>query len=100
VSKRVLLKIGGKAFEHKEAFFSLAFSIKQLGQVDFILVHGGGAEISGALKDAGLESEFIDGLRITTAAQIEIVEKVLSGSPDISRRAACLAAGCPERRKI
>ena len=80
MKKRVLVKIGGKAFEDKKAYFALADSIRRLQHVDFILVHGGGAEISKALDEAGQKSEFIDGLRITTAAQIRIVEKVLSES--------------------
>jgi acetylglutamate kinase len=42
-------------------------------------VHGGGAEISQALKAAGRETVFVDGMRVTQAEDIQIVESMLSG---------------------
>ncbi len=42
-------------------------------------MHGGGAEISQALKAAGRETVFVDGMRVTQAADVAIVESVLSG---------------------
>jgi acetylglutamate kinase len=52
----------------------------KIGGVEVIIVHGGGAEISQALKDAGRQTEFIDGIRVTRAEDIQIVEGVLSGT--------------------
>src|SRR3989337_418622 len=43
-------------------------------------VHGGGPQIAAMLKRLGIKSEFAQGLRITDAATIEIVEMVLAGS--------------------
>jgi len=62
---RILIKIGGQAFEGEDGFKDLAQSIRSIQHVEIIIVHGGGAEISQALKDANRESVFIDGIRIT-----------------------------------
>ena len=45
-----------------------------------VVVHGGGPQIAAMLKRLGIKSEFAQGLRITDAATIEIVEMVLAGS--------------------
>ncbi len=96
--KRVVIKIGGNAFENSgsnfvststvgnhqsqlaniEGLSELANAIKSQPNHEFILVHGGGAEISRALRAADREPVFVDGMRVTTAADMEIVEKVLS----------------------
>jgi len=49
-----------------------------------VVVHGGGKAISAALQDAGIEPEFINGMRVTTAEAIETVEKTLHGSVNTS----------------
>ena len=77
---RILIKIGGRAFEDEQGFRELAGAIKSSRKVEVIIVHGGGAEISQALKDAGRQTEFIDGIRVTRAEDIQIVETVLSGT--------------------
>ncbi len=77
---RILIKIGGRAFEGERGFRELAGAIKSSKKVEVIIVHGGGAEISQALKDAGRQTEFIDGIRVTRAEDIKIVEEVLSGT--------------------
>jgi len=80
MKSRILIKIGGRAFEDEGGFRELAGAIKSSKKVEVIIVHGGGAEISQALKDAGRQTRFIDGIRITRAADIKIVEEVLSGT--------------------
>jgi acetylglutamate kinase len=80
MNTRILIKIGGRAFEDEGGFRELTGAIKANKNAEVIIVHGGGAEISQALKDAGRQTEFIDGIRITRAADIKIVEEVLSGT--------------------
>jgi acetylglutamate kinase len=80
MNKRLLIKIGGQAFEDEGGFRELAKAILSDRTVEVIIVHGGGAEISQALKDAGRQTEFIDGIRVTRAEDIQIVEGVLSGT--------------------
>ena len=79
MKSRILIKIGGRAFEGEEGFKELAQAVKQNPGAEVIIVHGGGAEISQALKAAGRETVFVDGMRVTRAEDIEIVESVLSG---------------------
>jgi acetylglutamate kinase len=77
---RILIKIGGRAFEDEQGFRELAGAITSGSNLEVIIVHGGGAEISQALKDAGRQTEFIDGIRVTRAEDIQIVEAILSGT--------------------
>ena len=53
--------------------------MKQTG-IDPVVVHGGGPQIGAMLKRLQIPSSFIDGLRVTDAAAIEVVEMVLTGS--------------------
>ena len=77
---RILIKIGGRAFEDEQGFRELAGAITSGSNLEVIIVHGGGAEISQALKDEGRQTEFIDGIRVTRAEDIQIVEAILSGT--------------------
>jgi acetylglutamate kinase len=77
---RILIKIGGRAFEGESGFTDLAAAIKSNPDLEVIIVHGGGAEISQALKKAHRETVFVDGIRVTRAEDIKIVEAVLSGT--------------------
>lgn len=84
--RTMVIKIGGRAFENRDGFYTLGRALKSLTDVKPVIVHGGGAEISAALKKANRHPTFIDGLRVTTAEDIEIVEQVLSET--INRRIA------------
>ena len=79
MGSRILIKIGGQAFEGDKGFEDLARAIKSNVKSKVIIVHGGGPQITQALKDANRITEFIDGIRVTRAEDIKIVEKVLSG---------------------
>jgi acetylglutamate kinase len=78
MSSRILIKIGGRAFEGEQGFKDLALAIKSTREVETVVVHGGGAEISQALKKADRKTRFIDGIRVTRAGDIKIIEAVLS----------------------
>jgi len=81
---RILIKIGGRAFEDQKAFRQLARAVMSQPALEIIIVHGGGAEISRALEKAGRKTRFVDGIRITEPEDVKIVEDVLSGA--INRR--------------
>ena len=83
---RLLIKIGGRAFEKETGFRELAQAIKAVPHIEIIIVHGGGAEISKALEHHDRETRFIDGIRVTPAEDMVIIEKVLSET--INRRIA------------
>ena len=77
---RILLKIGGQAFDDRQGFQELSKAILTLRDTETVIVHGGGAEISRALRKANREPVFIDGFRVTTQQDIDIVEHVLSNT--------------------
>lgn len=85
--KTILIKIGGSAMDNPDLVKSLMRDIVVLEGMGMnpVIVHGGGKAISKAMRDAGLETKFINGLRVTGPEAIRIVEQTLSGSinPDL-----------------
>jgi acetylglutamate kinase len=78
----VVIKYGGHAMGEEEVarlFAADAVLLKLLG-VHPVVVHGGGPQISAMLDRAGVKSTFIDGLRVTDEATMEVAEMVLSGA--------------------
>jgi len=78
----VVIKYGGHAMGEEDtarAFAADAVLLKLLG-VRPVVVHGGGPQISRMLDRAGVKSTFVDGLRVTDAATMEVAEMVLSGA--------------------
>ena len=78
--KTILIKMGGSAMEDPELVASIMRDIVflEVAGINPIIVHGGGKAISAAMAKAGLEAEFVGGLRVTTDAVIAIVARVLS----------------------
>jgi acetylglutamate kinase len=93
--KRFVIKYGGHAMVDKELSDIFARDITLLRQVGIlpVVVHGGGPQIGEMLKRLNIQSRFIDGLRVTDAAAMEVVEMVLSGSINKEIVAAINAAG-------
>ena len=79
--KIVVVKYGGNAMINDELKSAVMHDIvlMSLIGVKVVLVHGGGPEISGMLKKIGKESVFVDGLRVTDAETVEVVQMVLAG---------------------
>jgi len=78
----VVIKYGGHAMGEESVaklFAADAVLLKMLG-VHPVVVHGGGPQISRMLDKAGVKSSFVDGLRVTDAATMEVAEMVLSGA--------------------
>jgi acetylglutamate kinase len=93
--KTVLVKYGGHAMGDEaiaESFARDIVLLKQVGVVP-IVVHGGGPQIGQMLQRLKIKSDFIDGLRVTDQATVEIVEMVLSGSINKQIVAAINRAG-------
>ena len=78
----VVVKYGGHAMGEDDLAKSFARDIVLLEQtaINPVVVHGGGPQIGDMLSRLGIKSQFANGLRITDAATIEIVEMVLAGS--------------------
>lgn len=80
-NKTLLIKVGGSILHDLEKITALCQEIKIIKEVGYqvILVHGGSKAINESLSIHGIESEFVDGLRVTSAAAIKIIEMVLCG---------------------
>lgn len=76
-----VIKYGGSAMGDKKLAESFARDVVMMKQVGInpIIVHGGGPQISQMLDKLKIKSSFVDGLRVTDAETVEIVEMVLSG---------------------
>ncbi|MEZ5936729.1 MAG: acetylglutamate kinase [Hyphomonadaceae bacterium] len=91
----IVIKYGGHAMENEElasAFAKDVVLLKHLG-VNPVVVHGGGPQIGRMLDKLGIVSTFEDGLRVTDAQSMEIVEMVLAGGINKSIVRAINAAG-------
>ncbi len=77
--KIIVVKYGGSAMVDEELKKSVIQDVTLLKLVGFkpIIVHGGGKEISKWVEKSGMEPEFVNGLRKTDAATMEIAEMVL-----------------------
>lgn len=77
--KTFVIKYGGSAMESDEAVERLLRDVVFLEAVGInpVLVHGGGKAISAKMREAGIAARFVNGLRVTDAASIRIVEDVL-----------------------
>ncbi len=79
--KRVVIKYGGAAMKDcdlKKKVMQDIVLMKYVGMHP-IVVHGGGPDITGMLDRLGIGTEFVQGLRVTDQATMEIVEMVLGG---------------------
>jgi acetylglutamate kinase len=79
--KVTVIKLGGSVMENDRAMIHLLLDVVFMETVGMrpVVVHGGGAAISRAMAEAGLQPKFVQGRRYTDAATLAIVEKVLAG---------------------
>lgn len=79
--KTVVIKYGGNAMIEEALQRSFAHDVVLLKLVGLnpVVVHGGGPQITNALKRVGKEGTFVQGMRITDAETMEVVEWVLGG---------------------
>ena len=94
-NKVIVVKFGGNAMGKKEYISSFAEDIVLLQQVGMlpIVIHGGGPQIGEMLSKLKIRTEFIDGLRVTDSATIDVVEMVLCGVTNKSIVTAISNAG-------
>ena len=80
--KTFVVKYGGHAMGDPELARDFAEDVVLLKAVGInpVVVHGGGPQIGAMLKKLGVESKFVDGLRVTDKATAEVAEMVLSGA--------------------
>jgi acetylglutamate kinase len=93
-NKTVVVKYGGHAMGEgvPTEFAQDIVLMKQTG-MNPVVVHGGGPQIGTMLKKLNIQSSFVDGLRVTDAPTMEVVEMVLSGTVNKQIVAGINAAG-------
>jgi acetylglutamate kinase len=79
--RTVVIKYGGSAMANEDLRSSFALDVVLLETVGLrpVIVHGGGPQIGSTLGRLGIETRFVDGLRVTDDATMEVVEMVLGG---------------------
>jgi len=80
--KTIVVKFGGNAMISEELKNSFARDIVLMKSVGMnpVVVHGGGPQINELLAKLNIKSEFVDGLRVTDSATMDVVEMVLGGT--------------------
>tara|TARA_X000001036_G_scaffold255699_1_gene237971 strand:+ start:484 stop:1350 length:867 start_codon:yes stop_codon:yes gene_type:complete len=76
----IVIKCGGSVLVNKNLFDNFINDISILNKLGFmpVVIHGGGKRISNKLNEAGIKSDFINGLRVTDEKSIDIVVEVLN----------------------
>ena len=79
--KTIVVKYGGNAMtdERLKASFARDVVLLKLVGMNPVVVHGGGPQIDDLLKRMGKKGEFVQGMRVTDAETMDIVEMVLGG---------------------
>jgi acetylglutamate kinase len=91
----VLVKLGGTLLDSADSRQSLAAQIARARErgVPIVVVHGGGKQMTRYLAERGIESRFVNGLRVTTPEAVDAVLKVFTGSVNHELVAALNGAG-------
>lgn len=92
---RVLIKLGGTLLDSAESRQRLAVEISSAVNqgLQAVVVHGGGKQMTRYLTEHGVESRFVNGLRVTTPEVLDAVVKVLAGSVNQELVSAFVACG-------
>ena len=92
---KILVKLGGTLLDQEPLRASLAAQIATAARAgrEVVVVHGGGKQMTRFLTERGIESRFVNGLRVTTPDVIDAVVKVFRGSVNSTLVTAFRAAG-------
>ncbi len=79
--KTIVIKYGGNAMveEHLKEGFARDITLLKFVGLHPVVVHGGGPQIGSVLEKMGIDSEFVDGMRVTDEPTMDVVEMVLVG---------------------
>jgi acetylglutamate kinase len=91
---RILVKLGGTLLDEEASRNRLATEIAQAARGhEVVVVHGGGKQMTRFLAERGIESRFVNGLRVTTPETVDAVLKVFAGSVNHTLVASFVAGG-------
>jgi acetylglutamate kinase len=91
---KLLIKLGGTLVDNADSRLRLAREITEIAHESApVVVHGGGKQMTRFLSERGVESRFVNGLRVTTPEVIDAVINVFAGSVNTTLVAAFRVAG-------
>jgi acetylglutamate kinase len=92
---KLLIKLGGTLLDEEPTRRRLAGELAGVARLghQIVVVHGGGKQMTRFLAERGIESRFVDGLRVTTPEVIDAVLKVLAGSVNHQLVSSLVEAG-------
>jgi acetylglutamate kinase len=91
---KLVIKLGGTLLDEPALRSRLAVEIAGIAQrKSVVVVHGGGKQMTRFLADRGIESRFVNGLRVTTPEVLDAVLKIFAGSVNAGLVSAFRAAG-------
>ncbi len=96
MTRKLLIKLGGTLLDAPDSRLRLAREIAEAAAESdnrIVVVHGGGKQMTRFLAERGIESRFVNGLRVTTPEVIDAVLKVFAGSVNAELVTAFRAAG-------
>jgi acetylglutamate kinase len=93
--KKILVKLGGTLLDSASSRDRLAGELAAacIPGIEMVIVHGGGKQMTRYLAERGVESRFVNGLRVTTPETIDAVLKVFAGSVNHELTASLSRAG-------
>ena len=94
-AQRILVKLGGTLLDHPDSRHSIAAQIAALASKGgpLVVVHGGGKQMTRFLDERGVQSQFVNGLRVTSPDVVDAVLKVFAGSVNKELVASLIQAG-------
>jgi acetylglutamate kinase len=91
---KVLIKLGGSLLDEPASQHRIAAELAEVArEYETVVVHGGGKQVTRFLEAQGVKSTFVNGLRVSDAAVIDAVTKVIAGSVNKALVSALVAAG-------
>lgn len=91
---RILVKLGGTLLDNPTGRIRLTSELADVSKaVQMVVVHGGGKQMTRYLADHGVESKFVDGLRVTSPEVVDAVLKVFAGTVNHELVASFVQAG-------
>jgi acetylglutamate kinase len=91
---RILAKLGGTLLDADDSRKRLAEELTAVSrQHELVVVHGGGKQMTRFLTERGIESRFVDGLRVTTPEVLDAVLKIFAGTVNHTLVSSFIAAG-------
>lgn len=92
---KVLVKLGGTLLDTPESRRALAAQIAAASDrgLEIVVVHGGGKQMTRYLAERGVESRFVNGLRVTSPETLDAVVKILAGTVNRELVASLVEAG-------